>query len=122
MKKLTERPNVIVEEFRQQIDKHLDDLENSRATEMLEIESFADLMFMHPGHLSNTIKEVTGTSACGIYQEKILTVAERLLGRQEYSIRDIAFKLDFEPSQFTKWFKRLKGITPKAFRNPKILK
>lgn len=84
--------------------------------DMYEIEDFAKLLFVHPTHLSNTIKEITGISACGVYQHKIMAVAERLLSDPSRTIRDIALTLTYEPSQFTKWFKKLSGITPRQFR------
>ena len=45
------------------IEKHLDDLIQDRSDRMLETEDFARLLFVHPIHLANTMKEVTGTSA-----------------------------------------------------------
>lgn len=98
------------------IAQHLDDLVKGKITDMYEIEQFAELMHIHPTHLSNTIKELTGTSPCGIYQPMILEVAKKLLTDPVLSIRDVAFTLSFEPSQFTKWFKRFTGETPKAYR------
>ena len=83
---------------------------------MYEIEQFAALLFVSPVHLSNTIREVTGNSACGIYQKKIMDVALRLLADPSIPIHDIALALTFDPSQFTKWFKRFQGITPREFR------
>ncbi len=99
------------------IDRHLDDLINTMADEMFEIENFAAILFIDVKHLSNTIKKATGFSACGIYQVKIMERALRLLSDQSLSIREIALILTFEPSQFTKWFKRFAEITPKEYRN-----
>ncbi|MEO3403276.1 AraC family transcriptional regulator [Mucilaginibacter sp. CAU 1740] len=110
------RPHQILSQFIQLIDEHLADLIHHRATDMQEIENFAELMHIHPTHLSNTIKEVSGTSACGIYQTKIIETAKQLLADPSLTIRDIAFTLTFDPSQFTKWFKRLAGTTPKQYR------
>ncbi|MDJ1496192.1 AraC family transcriptional regulator [Cytophagaceae bacterium DM2B3-1] len=83
---------------------------------MFEIEDFAHLLFIHPTHLSNTIQGIAGTSPCGIYQIKILDIAKRLLSDSDKSIQDVALILTFEPSQFTKWFKRLSGLTPKQYK------
>ncbi len=116
------RAQQITDDFSKLIDEHLSDLEHHRATEMFEIGVFAEKLFIDPTHLSNTIKETTGHSPCGIYQEKILAVARRLLSTPACSIKDISLCLDFEPSQFTKWFKRFNGTTPKAYRNSQILK
>jgi AraC-like DNA-binding protein len=110
------RPQQTLSQFIQLIDEHLADLTHHRTTDMHEIEDFAELMHIHPTHLSNTIKEVSGTSPCGIYQTKIIETAKQLLADPYLSIRDIAFILTFDPSQFTKWFKRLAGTTPKQYR------
>lgn len=110
------RPEEIHQEFLALIDRHLDDLVHQRATEMLEIEDFAEKLHIHPTHLSNTIKELSGISPCGLYQPKILAVAQQLLSDPALTIRDTALRLSFESSQFTKWFKQLSGITPKTYR------
>ena len=107
------RPEQLKDEYVRLIDQHLIDLVEHNATEMHEIEDFADLLFIHPIHLSNTIKDFTGVSACEIYQTKIMAVAKSLLHSSGLSIRQIALTLTFEPSQFTKWFKKYAGITPK---------
>lgn len=116
------RPEQLTEAFKALIDQHLADLVSYRATEMLEIEQFADLLHIHPIHLSTTIKEVTGSSACGIYQEKIIAIARCLLADPKLTIRNVALLLDFEPSQFTKWFRRFNGVTPKVYRQEQLLK
>jgi AraC-like DNA-binding protein len=110
------RPEQIRHTYAELIDAHLHDLVNGDAGEMFEIEHFAALMFIHPTHLSNTIKAVTGVSACEIYQVKIMEVALKLLADESRSIRQIALLLTYEPSQFTKWFKKLHGTTPKQYR------
>jgi len=114
------RPQQITASYQKLIDTHLNDLISHRTEAMLEIEDFAEKLFIHPTHLSNTIHDVTGQSACGLYQLKILEIVQQLLTDEKRSIREIAFLLTFEPSQFTKWFKKATGQTPKAYR--KILK
>jgi len=98
------------------IDNHLQDLIHNRATEMYEIKDFAGLMCIHPNHLSNTIKDLTGHSPCGLYQFKILEAAQNLLFDSSRSIREVAIILTFEPSQFSKWFKGQYGFTPSQYR------
>ena len=113
---MKKRAEQLTEQYIQCIDRHLDDLVHGREADMFEIENFAELLFVHPTHLSNTIKEVTGISACGIYQMKIMEVAVKLLSDRYRPIHDIALSLTYDPSQFTKWFKRFQGMTPKQFR------
>jgi AraC family transcriptional regulator of adaptative response / methylphosphotriester-DNA alkyltransferase methyltransferase len=118
MKKNNEptRPEQLSDQYTRLIDQHLEDLVTHRADEMYEIENFADIMCIHPNHLSNTIKDFTGISACGIYQEKIIETARKMLDDPTRSIRSVAITLTFEPSQFTKWFKRFQGMTPGQYR------
>ncbi|MDQ1095874.1 MULTISPECIES: helix-turn-helix domain-containing protein [Chryseobacterium] len=110
------RPSDITESFVILIEKHLDDLTNSKEETMFEIEKFAELLCIHPTHLSNTIKQVTGETPCGIYQMKILETAKKLLSDENLAIKEIAYILSYDPSQFTKWFKRFTGETPKSYR------
>lgn len=110
------RPEQIKQDYINLIDSHLEDLVQGRADEMFEIEDFAERLFIHPTHLSNTIKQLTGGSPCDIYEVKIVAVAKGLLNDRERSIKDVALLLTFNPSQFTKWFKRYAGTTPKAYR------
>ena len=110
------RPEQIVHDYRQLIDRHLEALVKGEAECMYEIEDFARELHIHPTHLSNTVLEVEGISACGIYQPAILAIARRMLDDRRQSIHTIALKLDFDPSQFTKWFKKFTGMTPKQYR------
>jgi AraC-like DNA-binding protein len=115
------QPIQLYERYRQLINAHLRELVNGQAETMLDIEDFADQLCIHPTHLSNTMKAVTGTSACGVFQLEIGYVAQELLTDPSRNVQDVALLLDFDPSQFTKWFKRMYGLTPKTFRQ-QILK
>ncbi len=110
------RPEEITHDFLREVDKHLQDIVSGKVTEMYEIETFADLLHLHPTHVSNTIKEYTGKSPCHFYQEKIMEVAKQLLTTTNQSIRDVAFMLTYDPSNFSKVFKRFVGVTPKQYR------
>ncbi len=63
-KKIFARQHEITADFLKQIDQHLDDIMQGRVTEMFEIRDIADLLFIHPTHLSNTIKLTTGKATC----------------------------------------------------------
>jgi len=110
------RPDEITVEFLQQVDKHLADIVSGAATEMFEIRELAGLMFIHPTHLSNTIKENTGYSPCYFYEHRIIDTAKRLLLETKYSAARIAVNLTYDPSNFTKFFKKYVGVTPARFR------
>ena len=116
------RQKEIVKEYLKVLDEHIDQLKNGKAVRALEIRDFANLLHVHPVHLSNTIKEVTGQSSCSFYEARLLTISKELLLNSNMSIGDIAIRLTYDPSNFTKFFKNYTGITPKQFRmeNSKI--
>ncbi|OOQ59395.1 helix-turn-helix domain-containing protein [Mucilaginibacter pedocola] len=114
-KKYLARKDEITSDFLLAIDKHLDDIMQERTTEMFEIRDLADVLHIHPTHLSNTIKLTTGKAPCFFFEKRIMEIAKELL-EQNVPIKEIAYKLTFDPSNFTKFFKRFEGVTPKQYR------
>ncbi|TGE27980.1 helix-turn-helix domain-containing protein [Hymenobacter metallicola] len=115
-KKLLARQHEITADFLRLIDEHLADIASGRVTEMLEIRDFADQLHIHPTHLSNTIKLTTGQAPCYFFEARIMDVARQQLLDPRRSVADIAMGLTFDPSNFTKFFKRFAGLTPKQYR------
>ncbi len=110
------RQHQIASQFLARLDQHLTDLRNGAVQQGLQIRELAAQLFIHPTHLSNTIKEVLGKSACQVYEEKLLQLAKELLAGPQ-PISHIAFTLDYDPSNFTRFFKRFTGISPRQYRN-----
>lgn len=110
------RQKQIVKQYMAELDKHIDELKQGNVSRALEIREFAALLHMHPVHLSNTIKEVTGRSSCDLFEERLLNVSKELLLETDLPITAIAIQLTYDPSNFTKFFKQYAGITPKKFR------
>ena len=81
------RPQEITRDFLIEIDKHLNDLVNGKASDMYEIEDLAALLFIHPTHLSNTIKQHTGKSPCDFFQHKIMDKAIALLATDKLYLK-----------------------------------
>jgi AraC-like DNA-binding protein len=115
-KKLLARQHEIVADFRREVDRHLADIVAGRATEMFEVRDLADLLHIHPTHLSNTIKLTTGHSPCYFFEARLMEVSRQLLLDSSRSVADIAANLTYDPSNFTKFFKRFEGCTPKQYR------
>ena len=111
-----DRKEEITASFIQHIDAHLNDIVCGNTIEMCEIRDIAKLMFIHPTHLSNTIKVVTGQAPCYFFEMKIMDHAKKMLADPNLTIAHIALTLTFDPSNFTKFFKRFEGITPKQYR------
>lgn len=117
--KISFRKNEIASGFIKILDQHVTELAAGTVENAMEIKEIADLMFIDPNHLSDTIAEVLGKSPCTIYEEMLLAVSKELLAKPTMSITEIARRLDYDPSNFTKFFKRFTGMTPKAYRQIK---
>lgn len=111
------RKREIVKEYIAELDNHIQQLKEGKVDRAFEIRDFAELMHIHPVHLSNTIKEVTGQSSCSFYEERLLNISKELLLTTNLSIAQIARQLTYDPSNFTKFFKQYAGTTPKKFRD-----
>lgn len=110
------RQKQIVEEYRKQLDKHIDELRNGLAEKTFEIKDLADLLHIHPTHLSNTLNQVLGASPCDLYENQLVELSKELLLTTNKPIAEIARQLYYDPSNFTKFFKNYTGHTPKEFR------
>ncbi len=114
---ITSRKKELVQQYLTELDKHIAGLKAGLVERTMEIRDFASLLHVHPGHLSNTIKEVTGRSTCDHYEERLLKISKELLLDTTLSISQIAVQLTYDPSNFTKFFKEYAGMTPKKFRD-----
>lgn len=110
------RNDEIKENYLAFVDAHLFDLLAGRETEMLHINEIARKLFLSPGHLTNTIKLVTGHHPCYYYDLKIIEATNNLLLNTSLSASEIARRLTFDASNFVKFYKSLTGITPAQFR------
>ncbi|MBT1704057.1 helix-turn-helix transcriptional regulator [Fulvivirgaceae bacterium PWU20] len=121
-KKISARQNEITADFFKELDKHISDIANGRVDTMFEINEIANILNIHPRHLTNTIKLTTGKHPCFYFEERILMVAKQMLSENRMSIASIAKLLTYDPSNFTKFFKRYTGQTPKQFREEALSK
>lgn len=114
--KIAARQHEITADFLRIIDRHLSDIVDGRVLDMYEIRDIAAELYIHPTHLSNTIKLTTGKAPCFFFEEKIMVIARTMLQENKRSIANIATTLTFDPSNFSKFFKRFQGMTPKQYR------
>lgn len=104
------------------LDLHMAEFRAGTADRAWGIRDFAERLFVHPTHLSNTLQEVTGCSPCDIYEEKLMEVARELLLTSNESAAEVARQLTMDPSNFGKFFKRFEGITPKQYRERQTMR
>ena len=86
--------------------------------EKQNVNFYAHEMAMTPKALNNSLKKVAGQTCIELVQERTLTEAKRLLLYTDQSSKEIAFALNFKDnSYFTRFFTKLQGQTPLAFKN-----
>ena len=121
-KKILIRQKEITADFLKIVDENLVDVLSGRSEEIYEIRDVAELLHIHPRHLSNTIKLVTGHSPCSFVENKILDIVKFHLEENQLSIGEIAKMLTYDPSNFIKFFKKYIGVTPKEYRENQLNK
>jgi AraC-like DNA-binding protein len=114
--KYLSRAEEITQTFIEKVHQHIEDIVEGRVDNMWHIKDFAAAMYIHPVHLSNTIKTYSQKAPCYFFEHRLMEVSRDLLLQPELTIADIAYKLTFDTSNFTKFFKRFEGVTPSEFR------
>jgi AraC family transcriptional regulator, regulatory protein of adaptative response / methylphosphotriester-DNA alkyltransferase methyltransferase len=114
---ISPRKKEITNDYLARLDEHIQELKGGKVERALEIREFATMLHVHPVHLSNTIREVTGQSTCSLYEERLVLISKGLLLTTNLPVAQIARKLTYDPSNFTKFFKHFTGTTPKKFRD-----
>lgn len=115
--KILSRKDEITTSFLKLVDEHINDLISGRASRRLHAQDFGAKLFIHPRHLTNTLKITINSSVCEVMEERILAEAITLLKHTTLSIAEIGQKFGYdEPTNFTKFFKGMAGITPLQYR------
>lgn len=78
---------------------------------------YAHRLFLTPRYLSTTVKQVSGITAKEWIDRSLITEAKILLKYSNLRSAQISYELNFpNPSFFSKYFKRLTGMTPEDYR------
>lgn len=82
-----------------------------------KVADYAGLLSVTANHLNRTVKEVTGKTASESISEMLVQEAKAILKYTDASVAEIAYQLNFsEPASFNRFFKKMTGDTPLAFR------
>lgn len=110
------RSKEITLQYFQFLDQHISDVVEGKASEFMELNQIASELAISHQHLTDTIKKEMGKHPCHFYDEKIISKAKELLKNKEISIARISLAMTYDPSNFSKFFKKWTGMTPGQFR------
>lgn len=86
-------------------------------TEHHDVAFYASQFCITPRYLSQIVREVSGRTVVDYINQMLLMEASYLLQQTSFPIVQIADRLHFsEAASFTRFFTRMKGMTPKEFR------
>jgi AraC-like DNA-binding protein len=101
--------SVLVSRFKQLVSEH--------GTSERSVQGYARRLGVSRGHLSNTVKELTGQTPRQIIQQQLVLEAKRLLAHSDLTAAEIAYRLGFDdPSYFGRFFRRETSSSPGRFR------
>ncbi|AZA76215.1 helix-turn-helix domain-containing protein [Chryseobacterium sp. G0186] len=92
-------------------------LVNQHFIEKKMVADYADLLHVHPNHLNDVIKEITGFPASHFIQKQLIQEAKSRLIQTRDAVSMIAMNLNFtDDSYFGRFFKKQTGVTPLQYR------
>ena len=116
-KKVHTRKEEITADFETLVEEHISDLVHNKAQKLYHARDFAALLFIHPRHLTNTIKLTKGKSPCEIMEERIMHEAQNLLLTTNIPVSEIAARFTYyNATNFIKFFRNMCGVTPLQYR------
>ena len=104
------REQTILDRFLQLVNQH--------CREHHQISYYADRMCLTERYLGTVVRQASGTTAKNWIDRALITQAKVLLRHSDQSVLQISEDLHFpNPAFFSKYFKRLTGITPLEYKN-----
>lgn len=111
------QPVSLVERFQSLLQMYYLPDPNQASSVLLTVHEAADRLHIHPHYLSDILKKYTGKTALQHIRERTAFEAQSLIRNTDLTVAEIGYRLHFEdPSNFTKFFKSVMGMTPRAYR------
>lgn len=87
----------------------------------LTVKEYAQILNVTENHLTQTVKELTGSTSKELIIDKQVLEIKRLLKHSELTISEMCHLLNFkDQSYFSKFFKKVTGISPNAYREKSL--
>ncbi|MGM9694068.1 MAG: helix-turn-helix domain-containing protein [Alloprevotella sp.] len=82
------------------------------------VEFYAEKVHVSPQYLNRVVRSIANRTASAVVTEAVLGEAKRMLENTELPLGQIAEAMNFSDyAAFSKFFKRLTGLTPNQYRN-----
>jgi AraC-like DNA-binding protein len=113
---ISKRSKEITEKYFRFLDEHVSDVVSGKESDFMEINQIASRLFLSHKHLTDTVQKETGNHPCHFYDLRIIEEAKKMLAKTDLSISEIARILTYDPSNFSKFFRKFTRQTPGEFR------
>lgn len=111
------QPVSLVERFQSLLQLYYLPDPNQAEPVLLTVQEAAERLHIHPHYLSDILKKYTGKTALQHIRERTAFEAQNLIRNTSLTVAEIGYQLHFDdPSNFTKFFKSVTGLTPRAYR------
>ncbi|HEX7757374.1 MAG TPA: AraC family transcriptional regulator [Niabella sp.] len=115
-KKTITRGSQLTRQYLELIHRHIDDVISGQTAEFMKLHQAAAMLYVSHKHLTDSVQKETGHHPCYFYDAAIIEKAKHLLTTTTASAAHIAFLLTYDPSNFSKFFKKWTGCTPGQWR------
>jgi AraC family transcriptional regulator of adaptative response / methylphosphotriester-DNA alkyltransferase methyltransferase len=116
---IMKRSEEITSQYFAFLEQHIQDVISGDVPEFMELNEIAGKLAISHKHLTDTVKREKGQHPCYFYDQKIINEAKAMIIGSDRSIAEIARIFSYDPSNFSKFFKKITGTTPGEFRkNP----
>ncbi|AZQ63759.1 AraC family transcriptional regulator [Flammeovirga pectinis] len=93
------------------------ELVNNEYSKTRNVKDYAQMLSISSKHLNYIVKNYTSTTAKSFIDEYVLLEVKRTLLTSNFPLKEVAYMMGFdEVTNFTKFFKKHTGITPKEYR------
>ena len=109
--------SLLVIKFRKYLDDHFRNVISGRIPEIFNGNQIANALSVSADHLGSQVKKETGRTITKWITDRTIMEAQCLLKNSSLSISEISYTLTFsDPTNFTKYFKKNTGFSPKQYR------
>ncbi|GAA4160270.1 AraC family transcriptional regulator [Chryseobacterium ginsenosidimutans] len=109
----------VISKIKSLLQQHYSDL-SKPVKNIPTVSSVAEELHLSSNYLTDLVRAETGKSTINLIHEFVIEQAEILLLQTDLNISDVAYQLGFtNVPYFSRFFKKIKGISPSEVRNPR---